>query len=131
MNYSKKPQLATLLKKRLRHMCFSVNFAKFLRTPFLTEHLRPVAASEADLNVSDDIGLSENLIQLNPSKSKSRKIPVFNRINKSIWLEKRTAIENFRSSHRRCSVRKGVFSNFAKFTGKHLRESLFFNKVAG
>ena len=65
-------------------MCFPVNFAKFLRTPFLTDHLCPVAASEADLNVSDDIGLSENLIQLNPSKSKSRKIPVFNRINKSI-----------------------------------------------
>ena len=25
-----------------------------------------------------------------------------------------------RSSHRRCSVRKGVLTNFAKFTGKHL-----------
>ena len=25
---------ATLLKKRLWHRCFSVNFAKFLRTPF-------------------------------------------------------------------------------------------------
>ena len=31
---------ATLLKKRLWHWCFPVNFAKFLRTPFLTEHLR-------------------------------------------------------------------------------------------
>ena len=30
---------ATLLKKRLWHRCFPVNFAKFLRTPFLTEHL--------------------------------------------------------------------------------------------
>ena len=30
---------ATLLKKRLWHSCFSVTFAKFLRTPFLTEHL--------------------------------------------------------------------------------------------
>ena len=27
--------LATLLKKRLWHRCFPVNFAKFLRTPFL------------------------------------------------------------------------------------------------
>ena len=26
---------ATLLKKRLRHRCFSVNFVKSLRTPFL------------------------------------------------------------------------------------------------
>ena len=29
---------ATLLKKRLWHRCLSVNFAKFLRTLFLTEH---------------------------------------------------------------------------------------------
>ena len=28
------------IKKRLWHKCFHVNFAKFLRTPFLTEHLR-------------------------------------------------------------------------------------------
>ena len=32
---------------------------------------------------------------------------------------------------RRCSVKKGVLRNFAKFTGKHLCQSLFFNKVAG
>ena len=32
---------------------------------------------------------------------------------------------------RRCFVRKGVLRNFAKFTGKHLCQSLFFNKVAG
>ena len=36
-----------------------------------------------------------------------------------------------RSSHRRCSVRKDVLWNFAKFTGKHLCQSLFFNKVPG
>ena len=30
---------ATLLKKRLWHRCFPVNFAKFIRAPFLTEHL--------------------------------------------------------------------------------------------
>ena len=30
---------ATLLKKRLCYTCYPVNFAKFLRTPFLTEHL--------------------------------------------------------------------------------------------
>ena len=31
---------ATLSKKRLWHRCFPVNFAKFLKTPFVTEHLR-------------------------------------------------------------------------------------------
>ena len=37
----------------------------------------------------------------------------------------------FRSIHRRCYVRKGVLGNFTKFTGKHLCQSLFFNKVVG
>ena len=31
---------ATLLKKSPWHSCFPVNLAKFLRTPFFTEHLR-------------------------------------------------------------------------------------------
>ena len=35
----KKVEPATLLKKRLWHRCFPVNFAEFLRTPFFTEHL--------------------------------------------------------------------------------------------
>ena len=39
--------------------------------------------------------------------------------------------ETNRSSHRRWFVKRGVFKNFAKFTGKHLRYSVFFNKVAG
>ena len=33
-------QPAALLKKRLRHWCFPVNFAKFLRTPLLKENFR-------------------------------------------------------------------------------------------
>ena len=36
---------ATLLKKRLWHRCFPVNFAAFLRTPFFTEHLRMTASA--------------------------------------------------------------------------------------
>ena len=36
-----------------------------------------------------------------------------------------------RSSHQRCSMEKGVLRNFTKFTGKHLCQSFFFNKVAG
>ena len=39
----------SLLKKRLWHRCFPVNFAKFLKTPFLTEHLRWLL-----LNISSD-----------------------------------------------------------------------------
>ena len=33
--------------------------------------------------------------------------------------------------HRKCSVRKGVLTNFAKFREKSLWQSIFFNKVAG
>ena len=36
-----------------------------------------------------------------------------------------------RSSHRRCSIKKDVLRNSVKFAGKHLRQSLFFSKVAG
>ena len=39
----------------------------------------------------------------------------------------RTDIAPFKKSHRRCTI----LENFAKFTGKHLSESLFFNKYAG
>ena len=39
--------------------------------------------------------------------------------------------ETCRTSHRRFSVRKSVLRSFTKFTGKHLCQSLFFNKVAG
>ena len=33
-------RLTTLLKKKLWHRCFAANFTKFLRTPFLIQHLR-------------------------------------------------------------------------------------------
>ena len=41
-NFIKKGTLeaCNFIKKRLRHRCFPVNFAQFLRTPFFTENLR-------------------------------------------------------------------------------------------
>ena len=36
----------------------------------------------------------------------------------------------YTSSHQRCTIEKGVLRNFTKFTGNHLCQSLFFNKVA-
>ena len=43
------------------------------------------------------------------------------------WLHN---FPSFSSNHGTCSFRKGALRNFAKFTGKHLWQSLFFNKVA-
>ena len=47
---------------------------------------------------------------------------------KSKWIN---VWKQYRSSRRRVFCRKSVLRNFAKFTGKHLFQSLFFNKVAG
>ena len=42
-----------------------------------------------------------------------------------------TCISQSRSSQPEAFCKKGVLRNFAKFIGKHLCQSLFFNKVAG
>ena len=48
-------------------------------------------------------------------------------------LVKKNLIRKYitRSNHQKCSIKKGVIRNFVKFTGKHLCQSIFFNKVAG
>ena len=62
-----------------------------------------------------------------------KKIPDLNHLNALNLNQKRTSeiLTVIRSSHQRCFVIKGVLRNFAKFTGKHLCQSLIFNKVAG
>ena len=49
------------------------------------------------------------------------------KLRKVVLLKLFTAL--LRSSHWRCSVKKGVLKNFAKFTGKHLCRSLFLIKL--
>ena len=39
--------------------------------------------------------------------------------------------DHFTEAAPRCSLKKGVLRNFAKSTGKHLCQSLLFNKVGG
>ena len=46
-------------------------------------------------------------------------------------LPNQRAKRMFRSSRPREFCKKGVLRNFTKFTGKHLCQSLSFNKVAG
>ena len=40
-------------------------------------------------------------------------------------------LTKIQKQHQRCSMKKGVLRNFAKFTRKQLCQNLFFNKVAG
>ena len=49
---SSRPEACNFIKKSLWHTCFSVDFAKFLRTPFLTEHLRTTASDITNITNS-------------------------------------------------------------------------------
>ena len=49
---------ATLLKKRLGNRCFPVNFAKVLRTPFFTEHLRWLLLNATAIEVKKHLSFS-------------------------------------------------------------------------
>ena len=75
-------------------------------------------------NTYDICELSHQL----PNDLRLRKLRKVVNISKILKLD---TITQARSSHWRCSVKKGVLKNFAKFTGKHLCQSLSFNKVAG
>ena len=61
---------ASLLKKRLKHRCFTVNFEKFLKTPFFSEHLWWLLLNFADFFFWRDRDLTNlrNLIDVNGRK---------------------------------------------------------------
>ena len=46
-------------------------------------------------------------------------------ISEIVSFESRFSFKEYKSSHRGCSVTKGVLENFTKFTGKPLYQSLF------
>ena len=48
-----------------------------------------------------------------------------------IFLKCSKSLKPYRRSHPDVFCKKGILRNFTKFTGKHLCQSLFFNKVAG
>ena len=106
---------ATLLKKKLWHWCFPVNFVKFLRTPFLqntfgrwTDSLLEVVIF---LSHKQFFFSGEKVVDYPAQK-------LFCMI-----IRHRSSLQVFR--------KKGVLKDLAKFTGKHLYQILSFNKVAG
>ena len=46
---------ATLFKKRLWHRCFPINFMKFLKTPFFTEHFQWLAFATLKIPYSNTL----------------------------------------------------------------------------
>ena len=73
-------------------------------------------------------------VQSNNGNAKSTISKTFTKIRiKGSLLERRMELwdqENY-WTEQSLFCKKGVLKNFAKFTGKHLYHSLFFNKVAG
>ena len=51
-----------MLKKKLLHRCFPVNSMKFLRTPFLTEHLRWLLLAVAVVDNASDVWGTASLV---------------------------------------------------------------------
>ena len=58
-SYAGLSRSATLLKKRLRHRCFPVNFVKFIKTPF---YWRPPVAVSSNFKAT---GFTEAVMQMN------------------------------------------------------------------
>ena len=123
---------ATLLKRRLWHSCFPVNFVKFLRTHFFTEHLwsRLIVYNVVYNHVFYNINhytklntLSWLLIVINGKKTLS-KFATYSLILflGRVLLKNEPTLKhdnNFirlRSSHWRCSIKKGA-CNFIKKRG--------------
>ena len=96
----------TLLRKRFWHRCFPVNFAKFLRAPFLQNSPGQML-----------------LIWVRWVHSFSVNITL-------LWdFDIETVAEKiFRSSHSQMFFKKGVLKNFTKFSGRHLWWSVFLIK---
>ena len=103
---------ATLLKKRLRLWCFPVNFVKFLRTLFLQNTFGGCFSNCKEVELKMNLHTSRIIFQ----NDSSYKCQFCTKLRSS-------CLEEF------CI--KGFLRNFAKFTGKHLCQSLFVNKVAG
>ena len=109
----------------MQEPCFPVNFAKYLNIPFL----------------KDTFGRLILSVKYHRRKlaKKAKKFPVLYGKSTKGYMEKAIMKSDWEKEDddypetvaQRCSVKKIVLRNFAKFIGKQLCQSLFFNKVAG
>ena len=113
---------ATIVK-RLQYRCFPVNLAKFLRTAVLW-------------NTSGWLLLAifnkQNISKLERERFNKTCFNNYCIYAITFWIYFQKTMDfrllDMTSSYQRCSVKKKALQNFAKFTGKHLCWSFFFNK---
>ena len=65
------------------------------------------------------------------NSTKCLSYPYITRFEQQQTLRSKLTDTTYRSSRPKVFCKKSVLRNVAKFTGKHLRQGLFFNKVAG
>ena len=115
----------------------TVNFAKSYRIPFFTSVsgrvlllcvlFRVRKSGNSLFEIPKKLLHNWSFIRPFPKYSKDGKL--FRRDTYGCLFQNIFSIN--RSSHQSCSIKNGVHRNFTKFTGKHLCQSLFFNKVTG
>ena len=105
---------ATLLKKKLWHRCFPVNYAKFLRSTF---HRTPpgLLLSGNELQNLLKLLIQNSIIEIKKMRKRSK-------------LVTESEYSLIRSSRPEVFCKKNVLRNFKKATGKHLWQSLFLKK---
>ena len=123
---------------RLCHRCFPVNFAKFLRTPFLQNTSGRLLLQAVQLGYffamySLYICVKSFRNTLNLKKKWKLKFGAnWNEINPKIWLHAGNLEQNIWNKQKQLPkvfYEKGVLRHFAKLTRKHLRQSLFLIKL--
>ena len=73
---------------------------------------------------------TSDTLMINPVIQKKKLNNQKKKLRYSLFWEGQKKL-NHQKQPPRCSVKKGIPRNFAKFTGKHLCQRLFFNKVTG
>ena len=97
----------------------------------------------SDIKIQVILDLTTKLLVIHPLPPKERKyyfnecktIQSYNRVDARFQIAKNlinnlNSISNGKSSRPEVFCQKSILRNFVKFTGKHLCQSLFFNKVA-
>ena len=102
-------------------------YLKILRKLVLVNYIFFFDFVKISLHQNTKITPLEVFVDLLNLNSKLISVPLTSKINTGILLPQAIS----RRSHRTCSIKKWVLRNFAKFTGKHLCQSIAFNKVAG
>ena len=130
-----------LFCKNIRHRCWTVSF--FTKENFWTIYIKYVWYMYNNINqtkiyIKVIYSLLFTFLHLNFNctflwavftivKLKQRIFEIT-----STWVTTRHRILSaFLAECQKCSMKKSVLKNFAKFTGKHLCQSLFFNQVGG